>query len=123
MTAQMRTSITTVLLWSWIVLLGTSFGAGIYEHRVVTPRWLAKSADGQREWRAAAAREDDVGLQVWAFVSTGLTAHLQSERELKAFDCQCRRWCGRHVTRAAMDQGAPPGGSAQSRHAVATHRS
>jgi hypothetical protein len=67
----MRTSITVISLWSWIVLLGTSFGAGIYEHRIVTPRWLVESADGHREWRGAVAREDNVGLRFWAFVSTG----------------------------------------------------
>jgi hypothetical protein len=66
----MRASITTISLWSWIVLLGTSFGAGIYEHRIVTPRWLVVSADGHREWRGAAARADNVGLRFWAFVST-----------------------------------------------------
>jgi hypothetical protein len=67
----MRTSIIAISLWSWIVLLGTSFGAGIYEHRIVTPRWLVVSADGHREWRGAAAREDNVGLRFWAFASTG----------------------------------------------------
>jgi hypothetical protein len=67
----MRTSITAISLWSWIVLLGTSFGAGIYEHRIVTPRWLVQSTDSDREWRAAVAREDNVGLRFWAFVSTG----------------------------------------------------
>ena len=67
----MRTSITTISLWAWIVLLGTSFGAGLYEHRIVTPRWLVVSADGDWEWRGAAAREDNVGLRFWAFVSTG----------------------------------------------------
>ena len=67
----MRTSITVIALCSWIVLLGTSFGAGVYEHRIVTPRWLVESADGHREWRGAVAREDNVGLRFWAFVSTG----------------------------------------------------
>ena len=66
----MQTSITAISLWSWIVLLGTSFGAGIYEHRVVTPRWLVESADGSREWRPEAARQDNPGLRFWAFVST-----------------------------------------------------
>ena len=67
----MRTSITALALWSWIVLLGTAFGAGVYEHRIATPRWLAESADGHQEWRAEVVREDDPGRRFWAFVSTG----------------------------------------------------
>lgn len=58
-------------LWLWVVVLGTAFGAGIYEHRIVTPDWLAETASGTLEWRADAARRDDTGLRFWAFVSTG----------------------------------------------------
>lgn len=60
-----------VVLWLWVVVLGTAFGAGIYEHRIATPDWLAESATGTLEWRAEAARRDDTGLRFWAFVSTG----------------------------------------------------
>jgi hypothetical protein len=60
-----------VALWLWVVVLGTAFGAGIYEHRIVTPDWLAETSSGSLEWRAEAARRDDTGPRFWAFVSTG----------------------------------------------------
>ena len=46
------------------------FGAGLYEHRIVTPNWLVD--DGSRmHWNAEAARRDDTGLRFWAYVTTG----------------------------------------------------
>ncbi len=58
-------------LWLWVIVLGTGFGAGLYEHRIAAPRWLATSPEGRLEWRADAARRDDSGRRFWAFVSTG----------------------------------------------------
>ena len=55
----------TLLLWLYVINLGIAFGAGLYEHRIVTPRWI-----GQR-WNAAAARQDNTGLRFWAYVTTG----------------------------------------------------
>jgi hypothetical protein len=62
--------VNAVLLWMFIVNLGIAFGAGLYEHRIVVPRWLTKSPDGETHWRADAVRRDDTGRRFWAFVTT-----------------------------------------------------
>jgi len=58
-------------LWLWVIVLGVAFGAGLYEHRIVTPRWLVESSNGDATWRPDVASDDDTGLRFWAFVSTG----------------------------------------------------
>ena len=54
-----------ILLWLFVINLGIVFGAGLYEHRIVVPRWI------DTHWLADAARLDDTGRRFWAFVSTG----------------------------------------------------
>jgi hypothetical protein len=66
----MSTTVRTVLLWLFVVNLGIAFGAGLYEHRIVTPDWLSDDGSG-RHWNAEAARRDDTGLRFWAYVTTG----------------------------------------------------
>ena len=59
-----------VALWLFVINLGVAFGAGLYEHRIVTPGWFG--ADGSAvHWDAAAARRDDTGLRFWAYATTG----------------------------------------------------
>jgi hypothetical protein len=58
------------LLWLFVINLGVAFGAGLYEHRIVVPRWLVSARDGLH-WNADAVRLDDTGLRFWAFVTTG----------------------------------------------------
>ncbi|MBJ6764557.1 DUF1772 domain-containing protein [Myxococcaceae bacterium JPH2] len=65
---NMKLSAVELILWLLVLNLGISFGAGLYEHRIVVPRWL--DAEGAH-WFAEAARRDNVGLRFWAFVSTG----------------------------------------------------
>jgi hypothetical protein len=60
-----------ILLWLFIINLGTSFGAGLYEHRIVISRWIGAGPDGVHHWNAEAARRDDTGRKFWAFVTTG----------------------------------------------------
>ena len=60
----------TVLLWLLVINLGIAFGAGLYEHRVVAPQWLATSPDSSRHWHPDVARRDDTGRKFWAFVTT-----------------------------------------------------
>jgi hypothetical protein len=63
-------TVRTAVLWLFIINLGTAFGAGLYEHRIVTPHWM--SDDGLRvRWNAEAARHDDTGLRFWAYATTG----------------------------------------------------
>jgi hypothetical protein len=78
-----------MILWLFIVFLGISFGAGLYESRVVVPRWISGSA-----WNADIARRDDPGRRFWAFVTTlpltllvfaSLALALRSEGELRTW--------------------------------------
>jgi len=57
-------------LWLFVVTVGIAFGAGLYEHRIALPRWLARD-NGVLRWDAASARRDDTGRRFWAYVSTG----------------------------------------------------
>jgi hypothetical protein len=58
-----------VVLWLLVINLGIAFGAGIYEHRIVLPRWSGPPG-GRRAWNAEAAREDDTGRRFWGFATT-----------------------------------------------------
>jgi hypothetical protein len=60
-----------VLLWLLVIDLGIAFGAGLYEHRIVLPRWLAVATDGTVHWHAEAVRLDNSGLRFWAYITTG----------------------------------------------------
>src|SRR5829696_7148930 len=64
-------SLPGILLWLFILSLGIAFGAGLYEHRIVVPRWIGSSADSSAQWDAAAARQDDTGRRFWGAVTTG----------------------------------------------------
>jgi hypothetical protein len=59
-----------VLLWLFVINLGTAFGAGLYEHRIVVPEWVVANG-AATHWNAEAARRDDTGLRFWAYVTTG----------------------------------------------------
>jgi hypothetical protein len=63
-------SASTALLWLFVIFLGITFGAGIYEKRIVVPHWLSSSGAAGRHWNAEAARQDDTGRRFWAFVTT-----------------------------------------------------
>ena len=56
----MRKYIQRVLLWLFVVNLGIAFGAGIYEQRVVIPRW--ENAPPQA-W-------PNTGLEFWVYFTT-----------------------------------------------------
>ena len=62
--------IQTLALWLFVINLGIAFGAGIYEHRIVVPRWISCSRKSGVHWNAEAAIHDDTGRRFWAFVST-----------------------------------------------------
>ena len=59
-----------IVLWLFVINLGVSFGAGLYESRIVVPRWLAFTPGSGDHWNASAAAEDDVGRRFLAFVTT-----------------------------------------------------
>jgi hypothetical protein len=58
------------LLWMFVSFLGITFGAGLYESRIVVPRWTNSPVGESNHWNADAARRDDTGRRFWAFVST-----------------------------------------------------
>ena len=59
-----------VLLWLFVLNLGIVFGAGLYESRIVVPRWLTPAPENGFLWNAQAAREDNTGLRFWLYVTT-----------------------------------------------------
>ena len=66
----MSSAASAIMLWLFVINLGVTFGAGIYEHRIVVPRWLKSTGNAAATWNADAARQDDTGRKFWAFVST-----------------------------------------------------
>ena len=66
----MSSTTQTILLWLFIINLGIAFGAGLFEHRIVVPRWLRSSPESGAHWNAEAVRADDTGRRFWAFVTT-----------------------------------------------------
>ena len=66
----MSVGVATTLLWLFVINLGIASGAGLYEHRIVLPRWITSDSSGVH-WNAEAARRDDTGLRFWAYVTTG----------------------------------------------------
>ena len=62
---------TTLLLALFILNLGTAFGAGLYETKIVLPKWFHKSAGAGYSVNTAAMQELDSGRTFWAFVTTG----------------------------------------------------
>jgi hypothetical protein len=60
-----------VLLWLFVINLGIAFGAGLFESRIVVPQWLSTSAGAGYRWNAEAARNANVGLRFWVYVTTG----------------------------------------------------
>ena len=66
----MRQYVPKVLLWLFVINLGISFGAGLYEARIEFPQWLVYSAESGYRWDAEAARRANTGLRFWVYVTT-----------------------------------------------------
>lgn len=58
-----------ILLWLFIINVGTAFGAGVYEAKIVIPQWTVAEGPGFH-WNAEAARRTDPGPNFWAFMTT-----------------------------------------------------
>jgi hypothetical protein len=69
-TRKLSRAVAAVLLWLLVINLGIAFGAGVYEHRIVLPRWFSTSSESGAHWNANAAIEDDTGRKFWFFVTT-----------------------------------------------------
>ena len=63
-------TISTTLLWLFVITLGIAFGAGLYEHRILVPLWITSSELSGSHWNAKSARRDDTGRRFWGFVTT-----------------------------------------------------
>ena len=59
------------VLVMFVIFHGVAFGAGLYEQRIVVPRWMGISPEGARYLHPEAMRADDSGRRFWGFVSTG----------------------------------------------------
>jgi hypothetical protein len=66
----MVNNIATSVLFLFIINLGIAFGAGLYEVRITLPQWLKPSQVGGYLWDAEAARQANVGLRFWVYVTT-----------------------------------------------------
>ena len=66
----MAAFIAWVILSLFVINLGVAFGAGLYESRIIVPQWLSFSPDSGYRWNAQAAREANVGLRFWVYVTT-----------------------------------------------------
>jgi hypothetical protein len=60
-----------IVLWLFVINLGIAFGAGLYESRIVVPQWFDTAPGSGSRWNAEAARNANVGLRFWVYVTTG----------------------------------------------------
>lgn len=66
----MNPLLTEILLWLFVINLGIAFGAGLYESRITVPQWISFSPEADYRWNAETAREANVGLRFWVYVTT-----------------------------------------------------
>ncbi len=66
----MSLGMATLVLWMLVLNLGMTFGAGVYEHRIVLSRWLGGPLAAGSRWDGEAARRDDPGRRFWVLAST-----------------------------------------------------
>ena len=60
----------SIVLALFVINLGIAFGAGLYESRIAVPQWLSFSSESGYHWNAEAARQANVGLRFWVYVTT-----------------------------------------------------
>jgi len=65
----MTLNIPEILLWLFIINLGTAFGAGLYETRIILPQWFIKKPGGYSV-NSKAMNETDTGRKFWGMVTT-----------------------------------------------------
>lgn len=59
-----------ILLWLFVINLGTAFGAGLYETRIVLPQWFTKTPGTGYQLNSKAMNETDTGRKFWGMVTT-----------------------------------------------------
>ena len=60
----------SMVLALFVINLGIAFGAGLYEARITVPQWLSFSTETGYRWDAEAARQANVGLRFWVYITT-----------------------------------------------------
>jgi hypothetical protein len=66
----MHISFSEILLWLYIVNLGTAFGAGLFETRIILPQWFTRSPETGYQVNRQSMIETDTGRKFWGFVTT-----------------------------------------------------
>jgi len=59
-----------LILSLFVINLGIAFGAGLYESRIIVPQWLSFSPGSGYRWNAEVARQANVGIRFWVYVTT-----------------------------------------------------
>jgi hypothetical protein len=92
----MRSKLARVVLWLFVIDLGIAFGAGIYEARVVIPRWAG----------TAPATWPNTGLLFWVYVTTAPLTLLTIASAILAWreHSPLRAWWLRAVALAALER-------------------
>lgn len=67
---KVKKSVSTLVLWLFIINLGIALGAGLYETRIEIPQWLILLPESGYQWNAEAARQANTGLRFWIYVTT-----------------------------------------------------
>jgi hypothetical protein len=62
--------IADIVLWLFVMNLGITFGAGLYEIRIILPQWFSVSPESGFRVNSEAMRRTDAGLRFWAYVTT-----------------------------------------------------
>lgn len=62
--------ISGILLLLYSITLGTTFGAGLYETRIVLPLWFNKTPEGNYQVNFENMRSIDTGRKFWGFITT-----------------------------------------------------
>ncbi|PSN11508.1 DUF1772 domain-containing protein [filamentous cyanobacterium CCT1] len=95
-------------MWLFVINLGIALGAGLYEAQILFPQWLVTLPGSGYEWQAAAAREANVGLRFWVYVTTIPLTLLTLANAIAASRRRgtLRRWWFAAVGLAVMDRAA-----------------
>src|ERR1700686_2514941 len=98
----MTTTFNNILLWMFVINLGVTFGAGLYEHGLL---FRCGSSVSKDEWLVdvEAMRRTDTGRRFWAYVTTTpltvLTGkHCRYKESRKFSEKVVARGCGHHTS-------------------------
>ncbi len=64
----------SIALWLFVVLLGLDLGAGIYEARIVVPRWSSGIPETLQSGNPYGSVAIDAGVRFWAIMTSAVAA-------------------------------------------------